>query len=144
MQIWEILTNSTLLLFLGGAAWMDYRKKELPLFYIAGGFLLGILFRILSGADILTEILPGFLPGLACLLLAKLTREAIGYGDALMMIAAGAFCAMPVLLFLLLGGFLTASLCSVLLLILKKRKRKETIPFMPFLLCGYVLTLAIL
>ena len=143
MQIWEILINCCLLFFLGGAAWIDYRKRELRLFFIAGGFGLGLLLHILSGAAILTGILFAFLPGLICLLLAKLTKEAIGYGDALMIIAMGAFCEIPALLFLLLGGFLSAALCSVFLLILKKRKRKEEIPLMPFLLCGYVFTLIV-
>lgn len=143
MQIGKILSEISLLFFLGGAAWIDYRKRELPLYYIAGGLGLGLLFRLLSGASILSEILPGFLPGILCLFLAKLTREAIGYGDALMMIAAGAFCGIPVLLFLLFCGFLTAALFSIVLLILKKRKRKEEIPFMPFLLCGYVFTLIV-
>ena len=143
MQIWDILTQAALLFFLGGAAWMDYRKKELPLFYIAGGFAVGLLFRILSGAALLTGILPGFLPGLLSLLLAKLTREAIGYGDALMIFAVGAFRPAPALLVLLFAGFLIAAFFSITLLILKKRTKKEDIAFMPFLLCGYVLTLVV-
>ena len=144
MQVLEILTNVTLLFFLGGAAWIDHRKRELPLFYIAGGFGLGLLLHILSKAAILSGVLPGFLPGLFCLLLAKLTHEAIGYGDALMILAVGAFCSIRILLFLLFGGFLTAALYAGVLLIWKKRKQKEEIPFLPFLLCGYIFTLVVI
>ena len=144
MPVLEIITNCSLLFFLGGAAWIDHRKMELPLIYIAAGFGAGFLLRILTGEALVSKILPGFLPGMLCLFLAKLTKEAIGYGDALMIIAIGAFCRITVLLFLLFCGSLMAGLTTVPLLILKKRNKKEEIPFMPFLLSGYVLTLAVL
>lgn len=144
MPILELLTKCALLFFLGGAAWIDYQKRELPLIYIAGGFGLALLLRILSGTAHFPEILPGFIPGILCLILAKLTTEAIGYGDAFMLIAIGTFCAITTLLFLLLCGFLLAGIVSVVLLALKKRNKKEEIPLIPFLLSGYVLTLSFL
>lgn len=123
---------------------MDHRKKELPLIYIAAGFGLGLLLRLLPGAGPFLEILSGFLPGLICLALAKGTKEAIGYGDALMIIALGAFCNVAMILLLLFCGFLLAGLFCLVLLILKKRNKKEAIPFIPFLLGGYVILLAII
>ena len=72
---------------------------------------------------------------------AKLSKESIGYGDAFMLIAIGTFCPITELLFLLLCGFLMAGIVSILLLVLKKRNKKEEIPLIPFLLGGYVLTL---
>lgn len=144
MSILEILSKCCLLFFLGGAAWMDYREKELPLIYIAVGFGAGLLLQILTGAAFLIDNLLVFLPGLFCLLVAKLSKEAIGYGDALMLIASGPFCPLITLLFLLFGGFLLAGIVSIFLLLLKKWSKKEEIPLMPFLLSGYVLTLAFL
>ena len=58
-----------------------------------------------------------------------------------MLIAIGTFCPITELLFLLLCGFLMAGIVSILLLVLKKRNKKEEIPLIPFLLSGYVLTL---
>ena len=113
----------------------------MPLIYIVVGFGVGLLLRILSGTAALAEILPGFIPGLLCLLIAKLSKESIGYGDAFMLIAIGTFCPITELLFLLLCGFLMAGIVSILLLVLKKRNKKEEIPLIPFLLSGYVLTL---
>ena len=141
MSILGLVPKCCLLLFLGGAAWKDYQEKELPLIYIVAGFGLGLLLRLLTGTELLLEILPGFLPGLFCLIVAKLSKEAIGYGDALMLIASGTFCQISTLLFLLFCGFLVAGITSIFLLILKKRNKKEEIPLMPFLLSGYVLTL---
>ena len=141
MSILELMLKCCLLFFLGGAAWIDYQKKELPLIFIAVGFGLGLFLRILSGTALPLEILPGFLPGILCLLIAKLSKEAIGYGDAFMLIAIGTFCLITELLFLLLCGFLIAGTVSILLLVLKKRNKKEEIPLIPFLLSGYVFTL---
>lgn len=142
MSVSEAISKCCLLFFLGGAAWIDYQKKELPLIYIMAGFGAGLLLRIVTGTAHPLEILPGFIPGILCLILAKLSKEAIGYGDALMLAASGMFCPLTMLLFLLLCGFLMAGIVSVFLLVLKKRKKKEEIPLMPFLLSGYVLTLS--
>ena len=87
MSILELVLKCCLLFFLGGAARIDYLKRELPLIYSVVGFGVGLLLRILSGTAALAEILPGFIPGLLCLLIAKLSKESIGYGDAFMLIA---------------------------------------------------------
>ena len=75
MSILELVLKSCLLFFLGGAARIDYLKRELPLIYIVVGFGVGLLLRILSGTAALAEILPGFIPGLLCLLIAKLSKD---------------------------------------------------------------------
>ena len=74
MSILELLLKCCLLFFLGGAARIDYLKRELPLIYIVVGFGAGLLLRILSGTAALAEILPtirpcrssSFRPGIRC------------------------------------------------------------------------------
>lgn len=57
------------------------------------------------------------LPGLLALLLSKLTREALGLGDALFLLIAGLYVTMRSMLLLLLSGILVGFLVSAVLLI---------------------------
>ena len=63
-----------------------------------------------------TALLP-LLPGLLALLLSKLTREALGLGDALFLLIAGLYVPMRSMLLLLLSGILVGFLVSAVLLI---------------------------
>lgn len=63
-----------------------------------------------------TALLP-LLPGLLALLLSKLTREALGLGDALFLLIAGFYVPMRSMLLLLLSGILVGFLVSAVLLI---------------------------
>ncbi len=58
-----------------------------------------------------TALLP-LLPGLLALLLSKLTREALGLGDALFLLIAGLYVPMRSMLLLLLSGILVGFLVS--------------------------------
>lgn len=63
-----------------------------------------------------TTLLP-LLPGLLALLLSKLTREALGLGDALFLLITGLYVPMHSMLLLLLSGILVGFLVSAVLLI---------------------------
>ena len=142
MKILELISKVVLLLFLGGAAIQDYRKRELPVIYIGIGFGIGLILRLVIGEPTVLELLLGSLVGAVFLLISRLSREAIGYGDSLMIIATGASLGIIDNVLLMLCALLLAALFSIGLLILKKYKRKDEIPFLPFLLGGYVILLA--
>lgn len=57
------------------------------------------------------------LPGLLALLLSKLTREALGLGDALFLLISGLYIPIRSMLLLLLSGILVGFLVSAVLLI---------------------------
>ena len=76
--------------------------------------------------------------GLLLLLISKCTKEAIGYGDSLMILLLGMYLGgMRVLLVLFWASFL-AGICSLFLLLGRKRKKKEALPFLPFLAVSYL------
>ncbi len=81
-----------------------------------------------------TALLP-LLPGLLALLLSKLTREALGLGDALFLLIAGLYVPMRSMLLLLLSGILVGFLVSVVLLIHGhihgRSMRKVCFPWIP-------------
>ena len=85
----------------------------------------------------------GILAGLLFLGLSFLTKEAIGRGDALMIILTGAAIGFSATAAVLCLSFLLLSFTSLVLVVVKKLGRKARIPFFPFLAAGE-LSLALL
>lgn len=142
MTVLEIISRVVLLMFLGAASLIDYKKRELPLVYISAGFVAGLVFQCIIGNLKVAEIILGSMVGVVVIGVSKLTREAVGMGDGCMLIATGAFLGLIDNLILLMGALILAGVFSAGLLIIKKRGNKYEIPFVPFMLGGYVLVLA--
>lgn len=111
-QIWWPLA-----VFFGAAATGNHLvRKDLEPISLMGGIGIGLVFLVLSWS----------------------TREAVGYGDGLVVAACGA-----ALGFLKTMGMVTAALClaavwSGILLAAKKARRGDSFPFIPFLLAAEV------
>ena len=70
--------------------------------------------------------------------LGKITREAFGYGDGIVILILGICLGLWDLLIVLMISFLGASLIAILLLVWNKGAKKQSMPFIPFLCIGYV------
>ena len=117
----------------------DIRKKEILLWEIATcGFMsvAAMGFAIYEGSFDILYILLSLLPGALMLLLSLITREGIGYGDGLIILAAGPAIGFDDLIMALMTAIVLSGLFSGILLIVKKAKRKTRIAFMPFLAAG--------
>ncbi len=95
---------------------------------------------IAHGADL--SWLLGILPGIFLLGTAWLTRESVGYGDGCVLLAVGLILGAPACTGILLTALLTVCPVSLAILIWKKDRRK-TLPFVPFLLGAYIVWLLI-
>lgn len=136
------LMQAVLLLFLFAGAVQDVQKQEIPVLLLAGGFGAGLLLRILSGSGDAAALFAGCLPGLLLLAAAFLSGEAVGYGDGGMLICTGMYLTLSENLMLMVMSLFLAAGGAGILLFTKKIKRRESLPFLPFLLGGYVLLLA--
>lgn len=87
--------------------------------------------------------LTGSLPGMFLTGMAFLTKEEIGYGDCLTIIACGILQGMAAEMEALLIALLLTALWSVRLLLRKKGGRKTRLLFLPFLLAGQLLMLVL-
>ena len=112
------------------------RVRLLPALIFAGGmFLIHLILADLP----LEEYLWGILPGAALFAISLITHSAIGSGDALAVISCAAALGGSVEFAALLLSLLLAAFLSLFLLILRKVSRKDTLPFLPFLLAGHLL-----
>lgn len=82
-------------------------------------------------------ILLGLIPGTAALILSKISREALGYGDSLLILLMGGSLGLGDTMEVILLALFFSSMWSLFLLSVKKVNRKQEIPFVPFLLIGF-------
>ena len=78
--------------------------------------------------------------GILFLLVSKVTREGFGYGDSGAILALGIYLGLWGVLDVLAGTFCLLAAASLICLTAKKMSRKHTIPFIPFLAAGYLLS----
>lgn len=107
--------------------------------YMGGG--LGIILFIFSRSAFEKERILALLPGILCLIISLCTKEAIGKGDGLLILVMGEYlCFSHILGICMMAFFFAGALALVFRRRWKKTGRKE-IPFVPFLLIGYVFSL---
>ncbi len=144
-QMLELVEKTLLLVFLFIVANFDIKTKQVStkLCVIFGIGALVILFiSILNGIEIsLFSSIGGMLIGILFIVVAKLSAGAIGAGDGMVMAVVGLYVGFERNLEILFIAFLASALVGIILWITRKKKRKETMPFLPFVLTGYLASL---
>ena len=131
-QSWFL--NSTELIFLGLGAYFDIKSRELPIPYLTGFCICGILLNIIWNYQKIEMVLGGILVGCLFLVFGKLSREAIGYGDGLSFLILGIFVGWESLLGILFLAFFLSGIYGGWRMIWHREKFSDEIPFLPFLL----------
>lgn len=140
---------TTLLLLLAPIAFMDLKSKKIPDKLILTGICVRILFYVFeffisirSLQDILITDFTGVLLGGGLFLLAALiAKNSIGMGDVKMFAMIGVFCGFTLTFSSILYSMLLSFIASVILLILRKKGRKDTLPLAPFAFIGTYLAI---
>ncbi|MCM1127209.1 MAG: prepilin peptidase [Lachnospiraceae bacterium] len=121
------------LIFLGILSWEDIKKKEISVKVVLIGAAAALVCQLISGQAAGMRMISSLLPGIGLILLSIVTKESIGKGDGVVVMALG----------LWLGGLMTfltvcLALCTagIFALIYLLQKRQELIPFVPCLLIG--------
>lgn len=122
-------------LYLGINAWTDWKRKEIDLRYTVAFCVAAslIFFARRQWPD-----WSGMIPGVCLWLISFWMGEKIGRGDGILTAALGCGVGLEQVMEVLINGFLLTGATGVILLI-SGRKGKEKIPFVPFLLCGFLI-----
>jgi len=131
------------------AAIIDVKSRVVPNRLIVAMLAIWTLIiapQLLFDTDVavsrLMDSLLGLLTGGGVFLLLYIaSRKGLGGGDVKFMAVAGLFLGFQGVLPTILCGALLAVLYSAAMLLLKKKKLKDTIPFIPFLYAGILITL---
>ncbi len=137
----RILTEGALLLLLLLLSAQDLRTGRISGRLVFLSFLPGLLRMsvcLLPGGGNILFQLAGLLPGLFFWLLSRSTGRAMGEGDGLVLMAMGAVLGISGCMLALSMALLPAAFCAGFLIVVKRRKGKARIPFIPFLAAGFL------
>lgn len=141
------------LLFLAGLSAGDIKEKKISIYSVLFFALSAICYQVLTSGFLRDEILWkeilwneilwnkilwnkilwDLLPGSVLLFIGFLSKEAIGYGDGMCVLALGLWTGGWFTLVVVCIGIMLAGIWGAACVI---KKKKEPIPFVPFLLLG--------
>lgn len=126
------------IIFLGICTMTDLLRKQiwwpLSLIFIA----VAVALHFIQGDKEIWEILAGLFLGVGLLFISWATKEALGYGDGMVVAACGAALGFVTVLHLFLLALMFAAVWSGILLVFRKAGRKDSFPFVPFLLLAQI------
>ena len=131
---------------------IDYKLQIIPNRLNLTIFEIGLIFAFLYGLSdvaITINMLLGMLAGAGIFLVITLVgglfygKEAMGFGDVKLMGALGLFFGLSNIIVITLMSFLIGAILSIILLIARRKKTSEYIPFGPFIviatyICMYI------
>lgn len=129
------------MVFLAIFTYCDVKNRRLQLWLIA------VFAAIMIGLFVFGEKHDGFsllirlIPGLGLLTTAFVTKEAVGYGDGLVVLFCGLVLDIQVTISLVFVALILSAVASLVILVIKKGNRSTRLPFMPFLLAAWVMLL---
>ena len=117
----------------------DLRTKTIFIRLTVLSAVTGIVLCLFDPAYPLTACLAGVLSGLVVCFLAFVTKENIGYGDGLVMIAVGALTGENYGLAIAMTAVVLSGVAAFFLLLSRRAKKQDQIAFVPFLFLGAVI-----
>lgn len=127
-----------------GSIW-DIRWKRIPtgllIFNVLFGAILIAVNREVDWRQDWYLYAVGILIGIMLLLTGRFCGGCIGAADGIMTAVIGGMIGYQETLLLLMNALLAAAVFSILLIAIKKAGRGTAIPFLPFMLLGYIIIL---
>jgi leader peptidase (prepilin peptidase)/N-methyltransferase len=148
LSVFSLIKSALLIILSYIAMIFDITTKKIPnglvLIMIAGWLVLMtsmMLYDIENGIILFMDSIYGLLIGGGLFLLVYLiSRKGLGGGDVKFMAAAGLYLGFSETVPAILYGTVLAALVGLVLILLKKIGRKDTMPLAPFLFAGIMIT----
>lgn len=145
----SLLNYSLIIIFGYIAAILDLKSKKIPNKLTVAMFAAWLMIMTPklfldtnnAVATLLDSALGFALAGGLFILVYLISRKGLGGGDVKFMAAAGVFLGFGKIIPATLYGSILAALTALTLILLKKIKSKDTIPLIPFLYVGILLTI---
>lgn len=134
----NLIMTVIILIWLFLCSFQDIRKKKIHIILIGAGCLCILLYSfVLADVSIISR-LAGLSLGIFMLLINLVTRGQIGAGDGLIVSIMGMGLGFAQMAFILANSLFGSAVFAIGLIIFRKAGRKRAIPFIPFLLIGYI------
>lgn len=132
--------------FLIPCAVSDFRRKEIPILFltvVTAVAVAAVLWRIVNGDYTVNECLLSLLPGVFLLLVFVVTGGKIGIGDGVVFIIIGLMIGCMSAFVVMFLSLIFSATWGGYLMLRKKVGKDTSIPWMPFVLAGYLIWYAI-
>lgn len=140
MLVGDWIALIALCALIGIGAGFDIRTKKIPVLLLiigTAGVCLGALF---PSSQMMRERLLGMIPG-CLLLLVGILWHPIGTGDSVLVLVAGFGLGFRSLCYFLMTSLLCLFPAALVLVVVRKIGRRDTIPFYPFAALGLAVSL---
>lgn len=124
--------------FLTAASVKDIQTRKVSVLLLAAAGIAGLIYQMCAKEMDWMMILGGAAVGGIFLLISKVTREGLGYGDSIGIGVLGIFLGFLRVLTVISITFFLLLCVSIPILWRKKMSKKYTLPFYPFLMGGYL------
>lgn len=122
---------------LGICAVWDWKRREIPVWMLLAFQAIALGAAIFCSVETLGSRVAAMGIGILFFIFSKITDQAIGYADSWIILSLGIYLGIEKLLLVLFWASFTAAIVSLVILWIRKWNRKDTIPFIPFLIMGY-------
>lgn len=119
-------------------SFLDWRKREVSLFSLGGFGVVGIGLNLWLGYQSVIEAAGGAALGILLLAAALFTREAIGFGDGLLICITGIYLGFWENLSLLFTGAVCCVGILGIAVLAGRLKMADRVPLVPFLLLAFI------
>lgn len=127
-----------LLLLLAICSYTDIRTRELSIKTMLIFGCIGV-FLLLREASVTGFYIPtGMFVGIGVFVISRVSKGAIGEGDAILLTVTGVILSVREMIILITIASFLAGMFGVLLMICKRADRKKELPFVPFLFISYI------
>ncbi|MDR2589961.1 MAG: A24 family peptidase [Oscillospiraceae bacterium] len=148
----DVILKSMLIIFGIIAVVIDIKSRKIPnllILLMLCGWALIIIIQVFISIEIavifFSESLLGFvIGGGVSLLVYIISKKGLGGGDVKFLAVAGLYLGIYGILPAMLIGSILAGLTGIGLILIKKIKKKDSIPLAPFLCIGIIATVVIL
>ncbi len=117
---------------------LDAKSRKISLVVAGITGACGLCWRLAEGSLLTWDVLLGLLPGMLWFLLARATKESVGYGDAWVLLAAGIVLGGEDMLYMCTAAIFLAGIIALILIVVFHKSKKYQMPFLPFLMVGYL------
>lgn len=127
-----------LLLFLIICAFYDIKEKQISAIFLIGVFVAIAVGEFFLYEKTVTGLFLDLMIGVVFLAIGFLSKQAVGYADGLVLCCSGLILGFYRNLNLLFYSLVAISFFSIVMLIIRKLTVKDRVPFLPFVLAGYL------
>lgn len=133
-----MIQQLSVLAMLGICSLEDLKTKQIHTAWLAVFAAEGLAGALFIWQRPVNDIIAAMLPGIFILIVSFAAHGAIGQGDGMILIILGTFLQVSFLVGMLMTAVCFSAGYALFLFIIKKKNRKDEMPFIPFLFIAYV------